>query len=471
MTNMWREIQPADEYRVQLNGLLHDSDRSLLQLLYQPLVGAPSISFYSMLWEEVQKNQLESIPSTHATLLGMLSASIEELFEARIHLEGMGLLKTYIKGGDSREFLYQLQPPLQAKDFFEDPMLSVFLYRQVGSSQFQKLKKKFCVPFEELTSYREVTRSFQDVYASEALLKQMPDLDLAQKENETLLYKSANQGIETDFATFDFHLLLAGLSEMMVPRKAMTYSVKSMTAKLAALYGLNEIEMKSVIMSAVNEESEIEMDALRKAARDYYQLHRSEILPKLQSVRRKPETAKTPEAGGDEAELIRYLEEASPVQVLKDASNGIEPSKSELTLIEELLIQKKLPSGVVNVLLQFVLLRTGMKLTKGFVEQIANHWSRSNIQTVEAAMGLAKKEYKTYMEWKEETKNGTRKRKSNKTIRREQLPDWFKEGQKSADEANPGSDRPKERADNDFEEKKRAYLEKRRQKKLEAGEN
>lgn len=475
MTNMWREVQPTDEYRVQLNGMLHESDRSILQFLYQPLVGAASISLYSLLWEEVQRNHLESTPVNHATLLSMLSASIDSIFEARIHLEGMGLLKTFVKGGDKKEFLYQLQPPLKPNEFFEDPMLSVFLYRQVGNSQFQRLKQHFVVMYEDLTSYREITRSFQDVYASEALLKRIPELTQDKDEKEIILFESVNKGIETDFASFDFHLLLAGLSEMMVPRKAITYPVKSMIAKLSALYGLNEIEMKSVIMSAVNEENEIEIESLRKAARDFYQLHQSQTLPKLKSVINEENNIELPsgQGQGNESELIYYLEQASPVQVLKDASNGVEPSKSELALIEDLLYQKNLPSGVVNVLLQFVLIRTDMKLTKGFVEQIANHWVRSEISTVESAMELAKTEYKKYMEWKEETKNGTKKRKNKQTIRKEKLPDWFRARQEADKEKDSSQLTPEKTTgpeDAAFEEKKRRYLEKRRLKKLEAGE-
>ncbi|KIL46286.1 replication initiation and membrane attachment family protein [Jeotgalibacillus campisalis] len=468
MTNMWREVQPTDDYRVQLNGLLHETDRSIIQSLYQPLVGASSISLYFMLWEEVQHFQLESKPATHATLLGMLNVSIDQIFDARIHLEGMGLLKTYIKGGDTKEFLYQLQPPLQANEFFEDPMLSVFLYRQVGNTQFQRLKKRFCVSFEALTSYREVTRSFQDVYESEALMNRMPEADRMPGENESLLFSAQNAGLQTDFTSFDFHLLLAGLSEMMVPRKAINYKVKSMVSKLAALYGLTEMDMKNIVISAVDEENEIDLEVLRKAARDFYQLNRSQILPGLTSAVKKPNDQKTVSvrSESDDSELMDYLEKASPVQVLKDASNGVEPTKSELTLIEDLLYEKKLPQGVVNVLLQFVLLRTGMKLTKAFVEQIATHWARSNITTVEDAMELAKKEHKKYMEWKEETNNGTKRRKSNKTIRKEQLPDWFKNRQQSE-----SADKPQEEQDDlEFEEKKRRYLEKRRQKKLEAGD-
>ena len=470
MTNMWKEVQPTDEYRVQLNGMLHESDRDILQFLYQPLVGASSTSLYSMLWGEVERHQLESEPSIHASLMGMLSTSIDQLFEARIRLEGMGLLKTYTKGGDNRQFIYQLQPPLHPNEFFDDPMLSVFLYRQVGNAQFLRLKQRFMVHFEAKLTYREVTRTFQDVFSSEALIHATPLSFQQERENETLLFETKNEGIQTDFANFDFHLLLAGLSEMMVPRKALTYHVKNMIAKLSTLYGLGVLDMKNIVIEAVTEDNEIDIELLRKAARDYYQMHRSPTFPKLQSVGNIEKEIDKPNDISAEDDLVYYLDHASPVQVLKDASpNGTGPTKTELAMIEELLYVQKLPVGVANVLLQFVLIRTDMKLTKGYVEKIATHWARKNITTVKAAMELAKMEHKQYMEWKKETNNGTKKRKSNKTIRKEKLPDWFKDRQDSVEEpSNPSSTNSENELE--FEERKRNFLEKRRQKKLEAGE-
>ncbi len=62
------------------------------------------------------------------------------------------------------------------------------------------------------------------------------------------------------------------------------------------------------------------------------------------------------------------------------------------------MIKHKLPPGVVNVLIDFVMLKTDMKFTKGYVEKIAGHWARKQIKTVKEAMELAKKEHRTYLE-------------------------------------------------------------------------
>lgn len=85
--------------------------------------------------------------------------------------------------------------------------------------------------------------------------------------------------------------------------------------------------------------------------------------------------------------------------MLKDVSGGAEPSKTDLQIIEEIMFSQKLLPGVINVLIQYVMLKTDMKLTKGYMEKIAGQWVRKNIRTVKEAMALAKKEHKQYMEW------------------------------------------------------------------------
>ena len=80
---------------------------------------------------------------------------------------------------------------------------------------------------------------------------------------------------------------------------------------------------------------------------------------------------------------------------------------------------------MVNVLVDNVLRKTDMKLTKNYVEKIASHWARKNIKTVTEAMELAKMEHRQYAEWAEGNKSGNKTNYKKKPIRTEVLPDWF----------------------------------------------
>ena len=60
------------------------------------------------------------------------------------------------------------------------------------------------------------------------------------------------------------------------------------------------------------------------------------------------------------------------------------------------MINQKLNPGVVNVLIEYVMLKTDMKFTKGYVEKLAGHWARLKVSTVIEAMELAKNEHRKY---------------------------------------------------------------------------
>lgn len=98
-------------------------------------------------------------------------------------------------------------------------------------------------------------------------------------------------------------------------------------------------------------------------------------------------------------ELIHYLNVTEPELLLMDISGGKEVLSSEKELIASL--EKVLPRPVVNVLIQYVMLKTDKKLTKSYTEKIAAHWSRKGIETAEQAIEIAKKEHQGYTQWKD----------------------------------------------------------------------
>ncbi|MCM3568324.1 replication initiation and membrane attachment family protein [Neobacillus mesonae] len=435
MVQHWQEILPIDRYIVSANGLLHDYDRKILTFLYQPLIGSTCFSLYMTLWAELEENRLWGESSTHHLLMNLLGMNLKQIYEARLKLEGIGLLKTYVNVEDGeRSFIYELFPPLTPEQFFLDGMLNIYLYRKIGKNHFARLKRFFTdqqIPTEK--EFTEITKAFQDVFSSETpgSLHYLQDVsaDLAPEENERFVGRHEAKEIQIDTQSFDFNLLAAGLNETLVPQKALTPKVKEVISNLAFLYGIDPIQMKNIVLSAVNESSEIDIEELRKGARDWYQFVNYDQLPNLVE-RTQPliHQVQVSEPKTKEEKLIRYLETTSPLQFLKDVSGGAEPSKSDIQIIEDVMFKQKLLPGVINVLLHFVMLRNEMKLTKGYVEKIASHWARLQIKTVKDAMEMAKKEYRTYLSWAENKKSGGKGTKQKPT-RTELLPDWFDEPQ------------------------------------------
>ncbi|MGG5254824.1 replication initiation and membrane attachment family protein [Neobacillus sp. SM06] len=461
MGQHWQEILPIDRYTVAANGLLHEYDRKVLTFLYQPLVGPVCISLYITLWAELEENRLWSNSSSHHLLMNVLNLNLKEIYEARLKLEGIGLVKTFVKNEEERSFIYELQPPLTPEQFFLDGMLNIFLYRKIGKNHFARLKRFFSDQIRDQDGFQEVTKAFQDVFesATPGSLHYLQDraADLEAEAGQGFIGRSEPSAVQLGAGTFDFDLLEAGLNEALIPKKALTSKVKDAINNLAFLYKIDPIQMKNILLSAVNEDNEIDIEELRKAARDWYQFLHEDQLPSLvERIQPIAHRTQHDEPKSQEEKLIRYLETTSPLQVLKDVSGGAEPSPSDIQIIEDVLFKQKLFPGVVNVLIQFVMLRTDMKLTKGYVQKIASHWSRKQIKTVKDAMNLAKSEHRTYLEWSSGKKSGSPAKQ--KPIRTEFLPDWFEEegtpASKKAENPDGGSSTV------DLETKKREIEEK-----------
>ena len=429
MKHYWNEIQPVDSFCVTMNGILHDHDKKVVAFLYQPLIGPLCTSTYMTLWHAVEDNRIWSEEWNHYHLMNILGLNLHDIYQARLKLEGIGLLKTYINETDeARSFVYELQPPLSAEQFFTDGMLNIYLYQKLGQSQFIKLKRSFADKTVDKEKYSNITRSFQDVFTAlgagsltniEGHESSKPD------EGEAFFGREKAAPIQIDQHDFDFDLLFAGLSENMVPRRVFTPAVKDAIAKLSFLYSINAVEMKNIVLASLMADHTIDIDELRKAGRDWYQMENGDQLPHLvdqhQPIIHRENVEK--DESSQESKLIYYLETTSPRQLLIDISGGAEPGKSDLQSVEDVMFQQKLVPGVVNVLIHYVMLKTDMKLSKNYLEKIATHWSRKKVKTVKEAMEMAKSEHRQYQEWA--SGKNERKQRRRQPIRTEKLPDWF----------------------------------------------
>ncbi|WP_210364964.1 replication initiation and membrane attachment family protein [Bacillus sp. REN3] len=431
MSQHWQETLPVDQYIVASGGLLHEYDRKVLTFLYQPLIGPACLSLYMTLWAELEENRLWSEPVTHHHLMNIMDMNLKEIYQARLKLEGIGLLKTLVKNEEGRRaFMYELQPPLTPESFFLDGLLNIYLYRKVGRNQFLRLKRFFSdrSPMAD-PGYREITKAFQDVFISAS-----PDTlkhnaysadDLDAEAGMAFIGRGNAQTIQIDSSEFNFDVLIGGLNDSLIPKSAFTKKVREAVSNLAFLYGIDALTMKNLVLSAVNSGSEIDIEELRKAARDWYQFEYQDQLPALMD-RIQPAQFNTGigKPRTKEEELIQYFEKTSPRQLLIDLSGGAEPSKSDLQIIEEVMFKQKLLPGVVNVLVQYVMLKTDMKLAKGYIEKIASHWARKKITTVKEAMELAKNEHRQYLGWAESKHQSVSKGKQ-KPASKETHPDWL----------------------------------------------
>ena len=425
MSMHWQELLPADSYLVSSEGLLHDYDRKILTRLYQPLIGPICISLYMTLWSELEENRLWSESSSHYQLMNTIGLKLGEIYEARLLLEGIGLL-------------------------------NIYLYKKVGKAQFQRLKRFFCDDLISTGEFEEVTKSFTEVFASDHLdslyVSDEAKDEWQPLEDQQFINRSDGQEPSGFDGGFDFDLLFAGMKPSIVPKKAFNTRIRETIAKLAFLYGIDPLEMQKLVMDALTVEDEIDEERLRKAARDWYQIERQADMPSLiNRVQPIKERTQREEPKTKEEEYILHLETVSPRDRMMQLSGGAEPSAGDLKIIEGVMLNQKLTPGVVNVLIEYVMLKTDMKFTKSYVEKLASHWARLKVSTVAEAMDLAKNEHRKYQEWAAAPKN-TAKGGRKKAIREEVVPEWLEK--KNQTETNSKTEDP------ELDEQKRELQEK-----------
>ncbi|WP_445478061.1 replication initiation and membrane attachment family protein [Lysinibacillus irui] len=441
LIHLYKELQPGDPFDIRLPHAFSTQERQLVTLFYQPLTGSEPISLYLTLWAEAE--QMPKQQMTHYYLMNVLGLSIGKVFEARIALEAIGLLRTWKKeNAGERSFLYELQRPLDADSFMKDPLLSMFLFSKIGEQAYRNLRQRFMSPAKD-KEFKDVSRAFIDVF--KPVHSNIPSdlqVDTSQKDKQQKVYPFYLE-------QFDFDLLQAGLSEQLVPSNLLTLEVREAIAKLAFLYHLTALDMQKVVILALDDDLGISQERLRKAAADFYKLTVSKEPPKLARVN---EPLPVTEAGQKtkDQELQHYLETTAPVQVLRDINNGKEPLQTSVQLAENLIVQHGMPIGVVNALLEYVMLTTDMKLPKKYVETIADHWVRKNVQTAKEAMELARQEHDKYTAWKNKPQTANKASQQvkgrSRNQREEKIPEWFyKRNEKQEEDASSTIDFEKER--------------------------
>ncbi|WP_054723697.1 hypothetical protein [Lacticaseibacillus nasuensis] len=108
-----------DAYLVAQANWFSDQLQQVAIALYQPLVGPVALALYLTLWQEAtpRPSMTERRPQTQ--LLEVLNISVDQLYDARVHLEAVGLLKTYTAiDAMGRYYAYELYAPLTADRFF-----------------------------------------------------------------------------------------------------------------------------------------------------------------------------------------------------------------------------------------------------------------------------------------------------------------------------------------------------------------
>lgn len=397
-------LKPNTEFIVYQPGTLSDDNYEVLNALYLPIIGTEAFGIYLYLFESTKVYDKLAV-RFHRELMDELSLNLSDFETSLDKLEAIGLVRTYVSNKEHDDlFVYRLLQPLTPEMYFKDPMLSMYLYSQVGSAKFNDKKDRLIYP-ELPGDLTEVTKKFTEVFyhARDAKFR-TPDEHF--KQNDT------SRGPSIDLDDFDFEVLYTHLKGTRIDKQFFTKEVKKLVVQLSQLFKLNAYDIKQILLQSSSPQFGIDKERLKTEARKYYQKEYGEVIPSFTTA----EEAVRP--SGDES-YLDSLDKVSPLDRINDLRN-YKPSENDLKVVTELIVKTGLENGVLNVLMEYAIQMKEGDLPLRYVMTIAENWEKEGYRTAAEA-------YQSIMEFREAQEEKRRKRQFKYAGPGEEQPAWLKE--------------------------------------------
>ena len=360
-------------YIVTSASMLNDNDRKILTLLYQPLCGYGALALYFTLWSKYESIVTYNAKCDHKHLFANMDCTVEEFEKFRDKLEGLGLIKTLVKEGITPTYCYELYAPLSPESFFKHELLGTLLKQKLDDEDYEKLRALFVVHSNTNSEFYDVTHNFNEVYNldmndTKSLKSVIDDKEeLAQRKNGEIK------------GNFSLEIFLMVLKENKIRKSLINNSFVELMESMATLYRLDEYELCNILIASLEGlgmQERINYDTFKRKCFEYR---------KVMKVSNKDVKALENKKSGI-SKKAEMLEELEPFQFLRIKQGNVEPSKQDVKLVEDLSLMSKLNPGVINVLLDYVMLNKQNTLPYNYVMKIASSLVRENITTAIEAM-------------------------------------------------------------------------------------
>ncbi|RKQ84626.1 DnaD domain protein [Brockia lithotrophica] len=317
---------------------LGEEDLRNLLALYVPFLGAEAFTLY-LYWAHAAAEGEENV---HAELFAHLRLAEEEFLRARRRLEGVGLLRTFLREPEGG-LLYLLLPPLVPHEFLASDVLPALLRRAVGEERFRAMFRSYDVPPDPRNFGREVTASFGEAY---------PEYDL----------RNLIEALEA-----------FGKRKRRRGKLGESGSAVSLPAEPISLHLVEDLAEGSAISGR-------SADEVRGKAGEPAAESGLTLVPRSKD------------------EVLANFKTISPYDLLRHYQGVTELSPADRRLVDDLLYIYRLPSEVVNMLIDYVLLVKDKTFPRAFTEKVAATFARQGIRTAEEAYAFLRR-YRRY-HWK-----------------------------------------------------------------------
>ncbi|MCR4561787.1 MAG: hypothetical protein K5694_01070 [Bacilli bacterium] len=353
---------PNDLYSVRLQSLVSDDDIQFLFDLYQPIIGAKACAIYmNFLYSKDQGNK------TFASLYDKMMISPGEFYGSMPSLEAMGLVKTFIfENKGTKGYVFCLYCPCNPRSFFDNVLFLGLLRQHLSEEEIQLLAKRYSLPEEPNQKlFEDVSISFRDYFA--------PDLS---KITSSMTIKTGGKKKGTIGLYFDKQLFLSTLASLDPRFCASSFSPKDYIkiARMATLYNYTSEAMAGFVAKiyAFGAQNRLDYDKLQDEcvkSLDFSYLKEE----------KKPETPNQVKGNSGLANMIRAMEEMSPVEFLHRLQKGNEPAKGDVELIDHLIVDMGLSKPACNALIFYMMEKKGGRLNRKYMEKVAANMVRNDV--------------------------------------------------------------------------------------------
>ena len=383
-------ITPMQSFRVLLPEAAINLNDLVLTQAYQPIIGPMALSLYQTFCFAPRESGQVSERLMHKYLLERMNIGMQDLLEARLDLEGIGLLRVFRDSQSHDQWqkqtlIYSLQAPLSLQAFLADARLSTLLYELIGDEAFDRLQQA-ARPLElKEPRFVELTTDLASRF-------QIKGQGPARQE-----VISVSEGA----STFDYSRFLEFLMAEGIDHRELTHNLKEEIQALHLVYGLDEEQMVQLVRLAKRSlNGKVQVDQLKVVAERRFKKSEPAGPGKLYSDQEKADRKSALQAEDSdltEAEIaIIILAEQLPVtnflKQTKKALGGF-PTDNEQFYVQDLLSKTKLDQAVVNVLVYYLLaIRKLPNIYKSSLQSNASHWQQAGVDSPQAAFAFIRKQ-------------------------------------------------------------------------------
>ena len=367
-------VSKNDFYEIKVASLITNVDKDSLIDLYQPIIGAAPTILYLTLLKQKRNGEGGTIFKTEQ-LLKSMQLTAGQFHAARKNLEAVGLIRTYESVNDDvRCYIYVIYSPKSPKAFFEDVLFKGLLIQSVGEKDAKRLANKYKVDKEIPETYKEISASFVDVYKLD-----YDDPSFRKDFGSNIIGRDHGRA-DLEF-NYDLFFKYVGENSGIDVSSFKKKDMKEI-ARLAVLFGLNEKQMSYIVIDEYISEGPVHLDFEKIKNHAENEIRYSQVTG----------VEKSKVSGDSElASKIRMMEEVAPAKFLQYLQQGTKPARSDIAIVNSLSKDYGFGNGIINVIVEYVLIKNKNILSKNYAEKIASSLARERVSTTVDAMNYLNK--------------------------------------------------------------------------------